>query len=104
MVNLSGAALHILPKGFVRIRHYGMLSSYHKKLSLGRLKATLAPVVLKGKTPLQHRKCPTCKIGHLTTIATLTARGSPPYWSERQNKPQLNKRCQERKGMLLAKM
>lgn len=40
-------AMHVLPKGFVRIRHYGMLSSYHKKITLTTLRLTLKPIGLK---------------------------------------------------------
>ena len=54
-------ALHILPKGFVRIRHYGILSAYHKRKSLDHLGKTLGKVQLQEKPPLQHRICPSCK-------------------------------------------
>ncbi len=76
-------ALHVLPKGFVRIRHYGILSSYHKKISLPALQAILGSVQLKEKEPLQHRVCPDCKKGKLITIATFTARGPPEHWLEK---------------------
>lgn len=81
-------ALHVLPKGFVRIRHYGMLSTYHKKISLPKLKTTLTAVRLKEKPPLLHHRCPKCKQGYLITIATFTARGPPNYWIEKLHKPQ----------------
>lgn len=73
-------ALHVLPKGFVRIRHYGILSSYHKRNSLPELQETLGPAHLKKKEPLQHRVCPTCKKGNLITLTTFTARGPPVQW------------------------
>lgn len=76
-------ALHILPKGFVRIRHYGILSSYHKRISLPRLQEILGPVRLKGKEPLQHRVCPVCKKGTLITLTTFTARGPPAHWLDK---------------------
>jgi hypothetical protein len=76
-------ALHILPRGFVRIRHYGILSSYHKRKSLPDLQALLGAVQLKKKEPLQHRVCPECKKGMLITIATFTARGPPAHWLEK---------------------
>nr|WP_317173085.1 transposase [Aestuariibaculum marinum] len=81
-------ALHILPKGFVRIRHYGMLSSYHKKVSLPKLKTTLTAVKLKEKPALLHNMCPKCQKGHLITMTTFTARGPPKHWIEQLNKPQ----------------
>lgn len=76
-------SLHILPKGFVRIRHYGFLSSYHKKTAIAGLRKTLKPVQLKEKRPLQHRTCPTCGKGKLVTLAIFTARGPPAYWMEK---------------------
>ncbi len=76
-------SLHILPKGFVRIRHYGFLSSYHKKTAIDELRKTLKPVRLKEKRPLQHRTCPKCRKGKLITLAIFTARGPPAYWLEK---------------------
>lgn len=76
-------ALHILPKGFVRIRHYGILSSYHKRTTLAGLRQALGQVKLKEKPPLQHRLCPSCKKGKLVTLAIFTARGPPAYWMEK---------------------
>lgn len=76
-------ALHVLPRGFVRIRHYGILSSYHKRNSLPELQETLGPVHLKKKEPLQHRVCPTCKKGNLITLTSFTARGPPAHWMKK---------------------
>jgi len=73
-------ALHILPKGFVRIRHYGILSSYHKKKNIPWLQEVLGRVDLPERNPLQHRVCPACKKGKLITITTFTARGPPKHW------------------------
>lgn len=83
-------ALHVLPKGFVRIRHYGILSSYHKRISLPILQTILGAVELKEKAPLQHRVCPECKKGKLITMVTFTARGPPSNWLEKL-KTQKNK-------------
>lgn len=77
---------HILPKGFVRIRHYGILSSYHKKVTIAELQKILGAVRLKKKEPLQHRLCPVCKKGKLVTITVFTARGPPIYWLEKLKK------------------
>ena len=49
---IRGFALYILPKGFVRIRHYGILSSYHKKITLPQLSQSLGQVQLKERKPL----------------------------------------------------
>ncbi|WP_093407235.1 IS91 family transposase [Salegentibacter flavus] len=79
-------ALHVLPKGFVRIRHYGILSSYHKKITLTQLRQSLGRVQLEKRKPLQHRLCPVCKKGKLVTLTTFTARGPPGYWMEKLRK------------------
>lgn len=77
-------ALHILPKGFTRIRHYGMLSSGKKKEFkrnvdhwLGKLKQLERPKQLK------HRRCPSCKVGLLEIIYTFDPRGPPADWKTR---------------------
>ena len=36
-------ALHILPSGFVRVRHYGILSSTSKKIAIPSIRTQLAP-------------------------------------------------------------
>lgn len=52
-------ALHILPKGFVRIRHYGILSSSKKKQLLPRITEQIGGVRITVKRePLQHNVCP----------------------------------------------
>ena len=73
-------ALHILPKRFVKIRHYGFLSSTWKRQKLKLLQAKLQanPVGVVAKaTPI--RKCSCCKIGILHTLAIFDKRG-PPAW------------------------
>jgi len=82
-------ALHILPRGFVRIRHYGILSS--------KLKVTALPVIRK---QLQHpgqpavpiekqsqsvaepvaRTCPCCKKGIMQHVMDFNFRGPPPAY------------------------
>src|SRR4051812_38483089 len=54
---------HILPHRFVRIRHYGILSSNWKRGKLQQLQNSLMVVRSEapGKTFL--RKCPCCKTG-----------------------------------------
>lgn len=74
-------AQHILPKGFVRIRHYGMLSSTWKRQKLPNLQTALhvlPPVKTEEKTTQLHR-CPCCKSGLLRTILVFDKRG-PPQW------------------------
>ena len=57
-------ALHILPKGFVRIRHYGILGSSRKKRLLPLVTAQIGDVrITPGRGPLQHNICPYAKRG-----------------------------------------
>lgn len=76
-------AMHVLPKGFIRIRHYGILSSYHKKATIPKLQEVLGRVELPEREALQHKICPHCKKGVLITIGTFTARGPPSHWLEK---------------------
>lgn len=72
-------ALHILPKRFVKIRHYGILSSTWKRQKLQKLQESLG---LKRQEVRPQQavlpKCSSCKIGHLHTILTFDRRGPPP--------------------------
>ncbi len=75
--------LHVLPKGFTRIRHYGILSSSWKKEKLPKLQAELATVKMepvRAKEPILHRRCPVCKKGRLHTILLFNDRGPPKNW------------------------
>lgn len=73
-------ALHVLPKGFVRIRHYGFLSSALKQKVIPALQEELGEVVLQEKEHIVHRSCPTCKKGKLVTILNFSSRGPPKDW------------------------
>lgn len=79
-------ALHILPKGFVRIRHYGILSSSRKKALVPLLQQVLGGPVPNGRPPLKHRRCPYCQIGIMATVAVFDSRGPPKTWSDRLKK------------------
>ena len=73
-------ALHILPKRFVKIRHYGFLSSTWKRQKLKALQKKLKVKVLekRERKPLPQ-KCSCCKVGTLHTISVFDQRG-PPTW------------------------
>jgi hypothetical protein len=58
-------ALHIVPKGFVRIRHNGILSSCRKKKIIPVLQAQLGSVPTLQRQETKHRRCPFCKKGTL---------------------------------------
>jgi hypothetical protein len=73
-------ALHILPKRFVKIRHYGFLSSTWKRQKLQLLQEKLqVKVPEKAEKKLFLPKCPCCKTGNLHRIAVFDQRG-PPSW------------------------
>jgi hypothetical protein len=84
--------LHVLPDGFQRIRHYGLLGNRHRAENLARCRELLAVPVsipqphphyrercrqLSGQDPLL---CPQCKSGQMVRIAILVpvARPVPP--------------------------
>jgi hypothetical protein len=75
-------ALHILPKGFVKIRHYGFLSSTWKRKKLKDLQQKLGikPVVKEAAKPTILPQCPHCKTGNLRTILVFDKRGPPIYY------------------------
>lgn len=74
---------HILPKGFTRIRHYGILSSSWKKDKLPQLQLKLLDKDIEvieeftAKEKSKHRICPSCKKGKLITLLTFDSRGPP---------------------------
>ena len=73
-------ALHILPKRFVKIRHYGFLSSTWKRNKPKLLQEKLKVKILekREKKPFLP-KCTCCKTGNLHRIAVFDQRG-PPAW------------------------
>ena len=81
-------SLHILPKGFVRIRHYGILSSSRKQKTLPLIHQQLGSVYHKQETMRwkqiysQHPSydpdcCPVCKKQTMVTILVFDKRGPP---------------------------
>lgn len=75
-------SMHILPKGFVRIRHFGILSSTSKKISIPLIKAQInASVVLKSEprklNVFNPKLCPHCKTETMVPIEVFTPRGPP---------------------------
>jgi hypothetical protein len=71
-------SLHILPKGFTRIRHYGILSSSIKADILPILHQQLGSIYICTKQEQsKHRICPTCQKGELITIRYFDNRGPP---------------------------
>ena len=74
-------SMHILPKRFVRIRHFGILSSTWKRNKLNSLQFKLTGLektqlqILSVKS--QIKSCPCCKTGRMNTLLTFGRRGPP---------------------------
>jgi hypothetical protein len=79
-------ALHILPKRFVRIRHFGFLSSTWKRTKLPDLQANLykksRSCLPKSKKKTLHKSCPCCGRGQMITILTFDGRGPPDHFAK----------------------
>lgn len=84
--------MHILPDGFQRIRHYGLLGNRHRAENLARCRGLLGVVAptterqrdyreryrqLTGQDPL---RCPQCQIGEMLRIAVLPAQVLTTGW------------------------
>ncbi len=83
-------AQHILPYRFVRIRHYGILSSSWKRGKLQRLQKLLGVERPSQEIKTRLHKCPCCKVGNLILIHTFGVRGPPQaYLSLRSAVPVL---------------
>jgi Putative transposase/Transposase zinc-binding domain len=77
--------LHVLPKGFKRIRHYGLIGPAHKAARLASARAALDapapdPVVVESVDAFMRRieqhqrmRCPHCGKGQFVTTATIAA-------------------------------
>jgi putative transposase/transposase-like zinc-binding protein len=74
--------LHILPKGFMRVRHYGFLANRCRHAKLDRCRALLAAVPPPPAAPLDEAtgteplRCPACHRGRMTCVLVF-ASGDP---------------------------
>ena len=82
-------AMHVLPKGFTRIRHFGILSSSWKKEKLPALQkkmndktTTLVKIETQEPEQIKLRKCPACKTGLLLTLIVFDKRGPPKRYKK----------------------
>lgn len=73
-------SLHILPKRFMRIRHYGILSSSWKKGKLKDLQESLNYIPEIPIRVITKHICPSCKMPNLITILAFDKRGPPDCW------------------------
>ena len=61
--------LHVLPGGFVKIRHFGFLSNRNRRAMVQRCRELLPPSApLPVVTERQKPVCPVCGVGHLHVI------------------------------------
>jgi hypothetical protein len=77
--------LHVLPSGFVHIRHFGFLANRKRKEKLALCRSLLdgtqgvsgrgadSPTVRDSDSAEQPRRCPVCQVGRLIRIQVLTA-------------------------------
>ena len=75
--------LHVLPKGFVRIRHYGLLANRNRKEKIARCRDLLAAPNPEEPAPQSRReklleligvdieRCPACGEGRMTFLAEI---------------------------------
>lgn len=75
--------LHVLPKGFVRIRHYGLLANRNRKEKIGRCRSLLEVPAPEEPAPQTRReklleligldieRCPVCGDGRMTIVAEI---------------------------------
>jgi hypothetical protein len=79
--------MHILPKGFRKIRHYGFLASRSRpKLKMQQMQRGIIPkrkkekdwkIIAKQKLNFDPEQCPCCKTGRMITILTFDAHAPP---------------------------
>ena len=82
--------LHVLPKGFKRIRHYGLLGPAHKTAHLAAARAALDapapdPAVIESVAAFMQRvtriewgRCPQCQLGHFKVVQAIPPVRHPP--------------------------
>ena len=85
-------ALHVLPRGFNRIRHYGLIANRNKRALLASARSALgapAPASTAGPTEsviafwqriahIDIGRCPRCRLGTLRVVALLAPQPHPP--------------------------
>ena len=77
--------LHVLPKGFVRVRHYGFLANRCRAQRLAQIRTALAappPAAAERREPTARfdgYPCPKCRTGRLRVSAHLAPQRMPPH-------------------------
>ena len=84
--------LHVLPEGFMRIRHFGFLANRSKKQALAQCRKLLKldpspqiPVestkdLLLKLTGFALSRCPSCQNGTMIVVSDLPRLSCPPQW------------------------
>ena len=83
--------LHVLPRGFVRIRHFGLLANRTRKIKLARCRQVLAQPAAPADRPVESvhalmlrltgidiDRCPVCQQGRVHVTAILPSAPRPP--------------------------
>lgn len=86
--------LHVLPDGFMRVRHFGFLANRSKKQALARCRKLLnvdliptpvpessAKELLLKLTGVDLSRCPCCKQGMMTVVGELSPKRTAPPWN-----------------------
>jgi hypothetical protein len=68
--------LHVLPRGFVRIRHFGLLANRHRHAAIARARHLLGQTAppasaAASPTPDRDRTCPVCRQGQWQVVEIL---------------------------------
>jgi hypothetical protein len=77
--------LHVLPKGFMKIRHYGLLASRQREARLRQARRLLLPKsalhsnAKSGIEPAERARCPHCGSVRLARGARLPRTGASPF-------------------------
>src|SRR5881296_22170 len=85
--------LHVVPDGFVRIRHFGFLANRSRRTKLARCRALLTPppapaasaiesvaALMRRLTGIDIERCPRCPQGRLHVTEILAPASPPPRW------------------------
>jgi hypothetical protein len=93
--------IHVLPKGFMRLRHYGFLGNRYRTANLSLCRQLLNMTKPPHKKPpelqdwksryeeltgLSLQTCPVCRQGHMVRVETVMAIIHPSYRRQRQHR------------------
>ena len=70
--------LHVLPSGFVKIRHFGFLSNRNRRAMVNRCRELLPPWTAPAELVQPYPSvCPVCRVGHLHVVQLHTLKRLP---------------------------